>query len=88
MDEDVAKGRGDENRRKRGEGRPPESADALRNIHVFKARVSLFFKRFLVHFGSLLVRFDPHGGLLASFWMSQERKWKRNKPNVRKLNEN
>ena len=34
VDEDVAKGRGDENRRKRGEGDRPEYADALRNIHI------------------------------------------------------
>ena len=34
VDEDVAKGRGDENRQKRGEGDRPEYADALRNIHI------------------------------------------------------
>ncbi len=36
MDEDVAKGRRDENRRKRGEGDHPEFADALANIHVLR----------------------------------------------------
>ena len=88
VDEDVAKGRRDENRRKRGEGSPPESVDALRNIHVFKASASLFLERFLVNFRTILVHLGSHGGILGAFQMSQERKWTRNKPNVRKLNEN
>ena len=36
MDEDVAKGRRNENRRKRGEGDHPEFADALANIPVLR----------------------------------------------------
>ena len=42
MDEDVAKGRRDENRRKRGEGNAPIFADALANIHVLRTKKWLF----------------------------------------------
>ena len=65
MDEDVAKGRRDENRRKRGEGNRPDFADALANIHILKARFFSDSRSILGSFWSilaLLVLMEPSRG--------------------------